>query len=123
MEQRVAQSFKDYVQDGLHEFQGIYCADEAFARYSAHVHASLDRIQCRLGGQRYAQMKSQLQAGLSALQDGDNTILHDFVRRLLREYYDPMYDYQISRKQERILFRGEREAVLDWLKRHDGLGA
>ncbi len=122
--ERVAQSFKDYVVDGLHEFQGMYCVDEGFARYSAHVHASLDRIQRRLGGQRYLQMKSMLDAGLKALQqDDDVAILHDFVRRLLLEYYDPMYDYQISRKQERVVFRGEREAVLDWLKQHDRLSA
>jgi tRNA 2-selenouridine synthase len=120
---RVAQSFKDYVLDGLHEFQGIYCADEAFARYSAHVHASLDRIQRRLGGQRYQEMKHVLEAGLQDFAAGDAALLHEFVRRLLLEYYDPMYDYQINRKQERIVFRGEREAVLEWLKRHDRLGA
>lgn len=115
LEARVQQSFRDYVQDSLHEFQSLYCADEGFARYSAHVHASLDRIQRRLGGERHAQMKTLLSAGLNALQDDDPTILHEFVRRLLMDYYDPMYDYQISRKQERIVFRGEREAVLDWL--------
>ncbi len=118
---RVAQSFKDYVVDGLHEFQSMYCVDEGFARYSAHVHASLDRIQRRLGGQRYQEMKSLLAAGLQDFATGDAALLHEFVHRLLLEYYDPMYDYQISRKQERIVFRGEREAVLDWLKQHDRL--
>jgi len=117
LEARVAQSYKDYVVDGLHEFQGMYCADESFARYSAHVHASLDRIQRRLGGQRYQEMKHLLEAGLHDLAAGDGALLHEFVRRLLLEYYDPMYDYQISLKQERIVFRGEREAVLDWLEK------
>jgi len=117
VEQRVAQSFKDYVLDGLHEFQVLYCADEAFARYSAHVHASLDRIQRRLGGQRHQEMKHLLEAGLQDFASGDVALLHEFVRRLLLEYYDPMYDYQISRKQDRIVFRGEREAVLEWLEK------
>lgn len=117
LEARVVQSFKDYVLDSLYEFQGMYCADEGFARYSAHVHASLDRIQRRLGGQRYQDMKCLLEAGLHDFAAGDAALLHEFVRRLLLEYYDPMYDYQISRKQERIVFRGEREAVLEWLEK------
>lgn len=118
LEARVAQSFKDYVQDALAEFQSLYCADEAFARYAVHVHASLDRIQKRLGGERYQAMKALLSSGLHALGDGDEQPLHEFVRRLLVEYYDPMYDYQIARKQARIVFRGERQAVLAYLARH-----
>ena len=123
LEARVQQSFKDYVLDALHDFQRMYCQDEAFARYSAHVHASLDRIQKRLGGVRYREMKILLDAGLSALQDDDVSLLHEFVRRLLVEYYDPMYDYQISRKQARMVFRGEREAVLEWLAQQVGRAA
>ncbi|MEW5838951.1 MAG: tRNA 2-selenouridine(34) synthase MnmH [Pseudomonadota bacterium] len=120
LEERVQQSYKDYVLDTLHEFQCIYCADEAFARYSEHVHASLDRIHRRLGGLRHAAMKGLLDEGLRALQDDDATPLQEFVRRLLVDYYDPMYDYQISRKQERIVFRGERAAVQEWLAQQDG---
>ena len=121
MAERVAQSFKDYVVDGLHEFQRMYCADEGFARYFAQVHASLDRIQRRLGGQLYKELKQTLTVGLHGYAAGDAATLHEFVRRLLVEYYDPMYDYQISHKQERIVFRGEREEVLHWLAQQEML--
>lgn len=115
LDARVQQSFKDYVQDSLHEFQQLCGADEGFVRYAEQVNASLDRIQRRLGGARYSEMKALLNEALQAFQAGDADGLHEFVGRLLVDYYDPMYDYQISRKQERVLFRGEREDVLHWL--------
>lgn len=34
---------------------------------------------------------------------------------LLNEYYDPMYNYQLSKKQERIVFRGNYAEVFEWL--------
>ena len=43
-----------------------------------------------------------------------------WIRALLVEYYDPMYDYQLGKKTERVIFRGEQKHVLDYMKReHD----
>jgi len=35
---------------------------------------------------------------------------------LLVEYYDPMYDYQIGKKQERVIFQGGEDEVLEYLE-------
>jgi tRNA 2-selenouridine synthase len=40
------------------------------------------------------------------------------VEYLLSEYYDPMYDYQIAKRQEQIVFRGDRDAVEAFLTDH-----
>ena len=36
------------------------------------------------------------------------------IRRLLEDYYDPMYDYQLSRRAGERLFSGDRDAVVEW---------
>jgi tRNA 2-selenouridine synthase len=39
-----------------------------------------------------------------------------WIDYLLREYYDPMYDYQLSKKQQRIRIRGNAGEISDFLK-------
>jgi len=40
----------------------------------------------------------------------------DIVKSLLVDYYDPMYNYQIGKKQDRVVFKGSADEVLDYLK-------
>jgi tRNA 2-selenouridine synthase len=41
-----------------------------------------------------------------------------WVEYLLREYYDPMYDYQIEMNHARIIFRGSSEEIEDYFSTH-----
>jgi len=38
-----------------------------------------------------------------------------WIKYLLSEYYDPMYDYQLSKKQQRVQFRGNCSEVEEFL--------
>ena len=38
-----------------------------------------------------------------------------WLKPLLEQYYDPMYTYQLSKKADRIVFRGEYDEVKAWL--------
>jgi tRNA 2-selenouridine synthase len=116
LERREAQSFKDYVLDSLAEFRRLHGEEEGFALYAEQVRASLARIHRRLGGLRHRHLTDLLEEALTAFYAGDDAGMREFVRRLLVEYYDPMYDYQISKKLDRVVFRGDREAVLAWWK-------
>ena len=40
---------------------------------------------------------------------------------MLLENYDPMYDYQLERKSERIVFRGDRESIVEYLYTQHGV--
>ncbi|MDM7322975.1 MAG: hypothetical protein P3W87_006870 [Gammaproteobacteria bacterium] len=108
--------FKDYVLDRLAEFRRFYGEEEGFALYAEQVRASLARIYRRLGGLRHRQLTGLLEEALTAFRAGDDAGMRAFVRHFLVEYYDPMYDYQISKKLDRVVFRGDREAVLEWWK-------
>jgi len=71
----------------------------------SHLEASLKRIERRLGGVRYTEIKALMGQAF----DGGATAwpLHRrWIVRLLNDYYDPMYDYQLAAKADRVCLRG-----------------
>lgn len=42
----------------------------------------------------------------------------DWIGGLLTQYYDPMYSYQREQKKDRVIFQGDADAVLNYLRRH-----
>lgn len=47
-----------------------------------------------------------------------NNVTNDLplIESLLVDYYDPMYNYQIEQKKQRIIFRGNYEEITSYLK-------
>ncbi len=66
----------------------------------ARFRSALARIQRRLGGQRHRDI---LAAMMHGFEHGEH---EGWIERLLTWYYDPMYDYQLEKKQARIRFSG-----------------
>ncbi len=73
------------------------------------LQGALDRIQRRLGGLRHRQVSERLAEGF---RTGEH---RPWIQSLLSWYYDPMYDYQLEKKESRIIFRGDRNAVREFL--------
>lgn len=73
--------------------------------------AACDRIRRRLGGVRHAEVRRLIARAFAA--PGNAERHDDWIRALLRWYYDPMYDYQLSRKRDRVVFAGGRVEVRD----------
>jgi tRNA 2-selenouridine synthase len=71
---------------------------------------ALRRIERRLGGVRRQSVQADLDR---AFAGGDH---RPWVERLLTWYYDPMYDYQLARKRDRIAVRGCAETLRAWLE-------
>lgn len=85
------------------------------ARFAGFLTDSLGKIQRRLGGQLYSETLARMQSALA--MDPESAMLEahrDWIILLLRHYYDPMYDYQLNRKLERIVFRGDRAEFCAW---------
>ena len=116
-EERVDITLQEYVHDALAEFRVDYGKGDAFKRWSDYLIGSVDRIRRRLGGDRHAQVRTMLDAAIERhAVSGDTEGHRSWIAFLLREYYDGMYEYQLARKAERVIFRGERPAVLDFLR-------
>ncbi len=39
-----------------------------------------------------------------------------WIAALLENYYDPMYEYQLRQREGPLLFRGDRDAVVAWVR-------
>jgi tRNA 2-selenouridine synthase len=99
---RCANITREYVTEPL--AAGI--AEEALlARFTS----ALNRIQRRLGGERHRTISAQLQRSFAS---GDHS---PWIEQLLCWYYDPMYDYQLSRKKDRVIGSGDAQALLAFL--------
>lgn len=80
--------------------------------------AALARIARRLGGVRHREIRALMTAAFEAGEPVAHAELHRrWIRRLLGDYYDPLYDYQLAGKADRVVWRGARREVADYLAR------
>lgn len=117
-EERVDISYQEYVVDTSAAFTALHGGDMAagFVAFRDYLLGSLGKIHKRLGGVRYQQLLQQMQAALAVQAETGETQAHQaWVRTLLLDYYDPMYDYQISNKQARLVFSGTADEVRQFL--------
>ena len=85
----------------------------------ANLQNALERIQRRLGGQRFKDIKQQMDHAIEQHRKSNSEHHKEWIHSLLKEYYDPMYDYQLNRKTERIVFRGDKNGVLEYLNNEE----
>lgn len=117
MAQRVDNCFSDYVTDLLQRYMQQFGEREGFETYAAHHRHSLERIQKRFGAENYKQALALLDTALLAHQEHNDTDAYRaFIEMLLCDYYDPMYDYQIAQKSERIVFRGTADQIVSHIQ-------
>ena len=114
MPERVQNCIDDYVIDLLSRYREQLGEKEGFQAYRLHHLDSLDRIRKRLGGERHTQATKLLQTALDEHgTTGETALYAEFIELLLKDYYDPMYDYQLSKKQNRIVFSGDAAAIIN----------
>ncbi len=115
MEERVQITWKEYVVDAQKEY--LKSGDVgALTEWKDVVASAMDRIERRLGGVRHKKVRTMLDnAFKEQLKRGDAAYHMGWVEYLLREYYDPMYDYQIKKRSDRVVFRGDFGAVTQYL--------
>ncbi|GHF11482.1 tRNA 2-selenouridine synthase [Kordiimonas sediminis] len=108
LESRVERIHRDYVVLLTEEYIQNF-GDGGLAAYGDFMRQSFARIKNRLGGVNYKHLTTLLEDALLAQEKGDNHSHKDWIRDLLLNYYDPMYDYQLSRKDNPIVFSGHPE--------------
>ncbi len=117
LDSRVQVTLEDYVVGPLAEYSRYYGEEQAFELLADELVDALGRIHRRLGGDRYQQLLDAMQTALQQQRQHGDARLHDnWIRPLLRDYYDPMYDYMLTRREGTVLFSGTREQVLAFLQ-------
>jgi len=119
----IKKSFEDRVSSLLHEYvierhrQTLTkYPDDGDYRFRSYLKDSLHRIKKRLGGERTKKIANLIDYAL-VTQDSNNYLDHRaWLAAILREYYDPMYNYQLNLKRDKVAFCGDFNAVQEWIK-------
>lgn len=115
IEQRIARVFDDYITQRFEQLIALFGRELAEETLSTQIFQSLDNIKKRLGYTRHKTLSGLARSGLNRyFATGDRMAIESLIAQLLVNYYDPMYDYQINKKQQRIVFQGTEADILDW---------
>lgn len=112
LDERVDNILNDYVLGLSRE----YLTDDpklGWSNYQEAMFSSLNRIKKRLGGERHQRLHQIMEKAFKEQMEKDESNLHrDWIRILLKEYYDPMYDFQLTKKQHRIKHKGTWQEIV-----------
>jgi len=113
-EDRVRLIGEDYILHSWPHYLRLY-GDRAESEFSRYVLDNLLRIQKRLGGDRYQQVRRCFEQALQLFfREDDVSGFYPGIQILLEQYYDPMYLYQIQSKKPEIIFEGPQAEFLQW---------
>ncbi|MDB2386768.1 tRNA 2-selenouridine(34) synthase MnmH [Shewanella sp.] len=116
LERRLTRLLDEYVHKMHHGYVQRLGEQAGFTAFTQYLTKSVNSIKKRLGGKRHDELQSAINDALSVQQSRGDTRCHlDWIEQLLKQYYDPMYQYQIDKKAERILFKGDHTAMHQWL--------
>lgn len=115
-EARLDRLLNEYV----HKMAGGYIErlgeDAGFTVFSEYLSQSITGIKKRIGGKQHDELQTLIRNALAIQQSRGDTETHlEWINILLSIYYDPMYQYQIDKKSDRVLFRGDHQAMHQWL--------
>jgi len=118
VDERVNNIYQEYIIESLVEYKSALNDTEGFECWAGELLNGLKKIQRRLGGMHYKAINSIMEYAIDRHRSSADPEHHKaWIRALLVEYYDPMYDYQLDKKSERVIVRGEQNDVLHYLKR------
>ena len=115
--ERIDVVIEDYVVDLGQRYELKYPEDGP-RLHCEKLQADLARIRKRLGGELHQQVSDMMaRAFARQWQDAQLDGHRQWIALLLEKYYDPMYEYQLSKRAGEQLFQGDRQAVIAWAQR------
>jgi tRNA 2-selenouridine synthase len=120
LEKRVEITFNEYVVEAQNEYK-IFFNKGFLQEWAKSILGNLEKIHKRLGDKLYKEIKELFLNALKEQELHNNLELHKvWIEHLLTIYYDPMYEYQLSKKSN-IVFRGSEAEVIEYLQNRSKL--
>jgi len=117
-EYRLERLFKEYVVDMFTQFCQKDNLQQGEMLFRDYLTQGLYRVRKRLGTERYIALSAAMEKAF-VTQTHDNMRGHfNWLAPLLEHYYDPMYQYQLAQKQERIVFSGNEQQCIEYLQNY-----
>jgi len=117
VEERVNITMNEYVIQSQANHLELFGEEQGLLEWSNYIRDSINRVKKRLGGDLYKRIMDSFElAYKEQMLSGNNTMHKNWIETLLKEYYDPMYEYQIEKNPRKIIFTGNAEEVLAYFK-------
>jgi len=111
-QERIEITFNEYIVSAQESYKGIF-QDDYFQMWKDDILDAMERISKRLGIQRYRELCDIFESAVNEqTKYGSLETYKEWIEYLLKEYYDPMYDYQIQKHASKILFRGTSQEII-----------
>jgi len=120
LKERIEITYDEYILAAQTDYADAVASGQTPYSWIETMQHNFKRIRKRLGDQGYRALTTLLdEAWQHQLSTNDPTRHKLWIERLLRDYYDPMYSYQIEQKKDRIIFSGTQKEILDYLNEKD----
>lgn len=117
LEERVNITMDEYVYQSQEIYSATYTDGTALSQWAEYIRESVMRIKKRFGEESCKEILTVFdQAYKEQLSTGSQDQHRDWVAMLLRDYYDPMYEYQLQKTTHEIIFEGNTNEVFEFLK-------
>ena len=116
-EARIERLWNEYVLERYRLTSELYY-HEREVRFSNYLQNSLQRIKKRLGRARAKKILDLMQFAISRQHLDEFASHRTWLIELTRDYYDPMYEYQLKAKKQSVVYRGSYSEVRDWLNQN-----
>jgi tRNA 2-selenouridine synthase len=115
VEERIQVVFEDYILDLGERYRQVHGVGGLIA-HRDRLLGDLERTRKRLGGERYQHIAGLMQLAFDTQQHTGNAESHrDWIRHMLVDYYDPMYAYQLSKRDGSRLCTGDGDRLRAFL--------
>jgi len=116
IEKRTEITHYEYVEEALRNYEESF-AEAGAQKWADDINGAFDRIKKRLGSERYLHLKKVFADAFEEQKQSGEIEAHKvWVESLLTDYYDPMYDYQIEKSPITVVFRGNDQEVIEYIK-------
>ncbi|WP_144211898.1 tRNA 2-selenouridine(34) synthase MnmH [Shewanella donghaensis] len=113
---RLVRIHKDYVIDKSAAFMDRFEEAQGKIEFTQYLLNSINSIKKRLGGKKQQQLTAIIEQAINQQFSQNDLSGHfDWITILLEQYYDPMYQYQMSKHQQRVIFSGDKTAIQAYL--------
>ena len=117
LDERAEITYDEYVTSALKDYENVY-DEKCLEIWAEDVNAGLQRIKKRLGNQLFTELNNMFNHALTQHKTPEAKELYkEWIKKLLTEYYDPMYDYQLEKTTIPIIFRGDEKAVITFISK------
>ncbi len=117
IEKRVQNTLDEYVIQAQISYVKMFGEEQGLLEWFDYISSSIGRVRKRLGGDRCKLILDSFETAYKEqVNSGDYYSHEGWIELLLKEYYDPMYHHQLQNSSSKILFRGDDNEVLEYMK-------